>query len=249
MRARRVIKILKEGIPEDVACWKNESYGDYNVEPEKDIRRVLYCVTPTYPVVEYFKERGYDLLVCHHPYRVPVPQFIAHTALDCCAGGLNDQFRDALQIKEARHFDGTLGWYGKIDPISYPDLCRKVERFIRYPIVGQKHNTLPTIRSVVVCSGLGGSVNSKALATGADCYILGEAVSKAKDTGFQSMIETGHTHSEWIGVHHIRKLLNPVSIRVDCAPVGIDRYSDERYVPWQPRYQSNRFFSDWGEVA
>lgn len=46
-------------------------------------------------------------------------------------------------------------------------------------------------------------------------------------SGFNSIIETGHTNSEWIGARLIYKLLNPYGIEVAVAPDNIDIYSGE----------------------
>jgi putative NIF3 family GTP cyclohydrolase 1 type 2 len=232
MRADRVVSIILNAIPHE-ASWeamKYEAYGSFGVNPKTEVRRVLFCVTPTYQVEKYFSDNKYDLLVAHHPYPEAgrtIPHIVTHTALDCCTGGLNDQWRVGLGIKNAKHFDKQLGWYGEIEPIGFGALCRKVEAFMERKILGQTFSKLDTIRSIVVCSGLGGSVTNLALATGADCYLMGEACMEASETGFNAIIETGHTNSEWIGVRLIRKLLNPHGIVVDLAPDTIDYFSGE----------------------
>lgn len=240
MRADRVVRILEKGIPEKMACWSHEAYGGYNINRRADIKKVLYCVTPNAAMEGYAQERGYDLIFCHHPFKTDMPQFIAHTALDCCEGGLNDQFKEMLGIKNVQYFDGMLGPYGEIDPLPFGALCQKVERFIKAPIIGQKASKLgdEPVRSVAVCTGLGGSVNSKARATGVDCYILGEATQSFEDSGFKAMIECGHTNTEWIGVNLVRELLAPHGIVVHRVPVTLDRYSQERYVPWKSKFDS-----------
>jgi putative NIF3 family GTP cyclohydrolase 1 type 2 len=228
MKAKEVINGLKTAIPTEIAWSQGEAYGPSNVDPEADIKKILYCVTATSQVVNFFKKNGYDLLVSHHPYRVPsIPQFIAHTALDCCKGGLNDQWREALDIKDPKNFDGTLGWYGKIDPISFPDLIKKCEKFINHRVIGQTYSELKTIESVVVCSGLGGLVTDLARATKAQCYILGEAMSPAEEMGIPAVIEIGHTLSEQMGVSLIQKLFP--QLQVDLAPLEIDTFSNEVY--------------------
>jgi putative NIF3 family GTP cyclohydrolase 1 type 2 len=232
MKLYSVVDLLVRAVPRN-AAWEimaNEPYGyrgprDANAE----IQRVLYCVTPSTAIETYYRLNRYDLVVSHHPtyLRNDIPHVILHTALDCCDGGLNDQWRDGLGIRNALHFDHRLGWYGDIEPIDFDALCVKVSAFMERPIIGARHSLLDTIKSLVVCSGLGGSVVSTAHATGADCYITGELTTPAHTTGFPAIIETGHTNSEWIGARLIRKLLEPHGVTVEVAPDSCDRFGRE----------------------
>lgn len=232
MKIRELIDICNRAIPREVEYMEGEPYGPYNITDsmmEADVSKVLYCVTPTPAVVKLFKDGGYDLLVSHHPYVQRVPHLVYHTALDCCEGGLNDLWRDALGVKNAKHFDKDLGWYGEIDPIPFDELVEKVREFCG-GVKGQKYvnpKSDKIIRSVVICTGLGGLVNNKAATTKADCYILGEACDRADKMGFKAVIETGHTLSEWIGVKVFRKLLEPHGIVVDQAPFEADVFGTE----------------------
>ena len=186
--------------------WVKEPHGAYFVNPRATVRRVLYCVTATEGVAAEFKQGGYDLLVSHHPYIVgedslgqqPIPQVVLHTALDCCVGGMNDQWRDAIGIKNAKHFDRNLGWYGEIEPTPFEELRKRCESFIGTKTIGMSYCDFNRpVESVVVCSGLGGLVEGRAFNTGADCYILGEAVHDPLTSPFDAMIECGHTLSEY----------------------------------------------------
>jgi len=233
MKAIELIKICTAAIPQEVEWSKGELYGPYDVNPTSDIRKVLYCVTPTKQVVDYFQEGGYDILISHHPYKANrfhsgkyenVPQLIFHTALDCCEGGLNDMWKDFLGVKDAQHFDGTLGWYGKIDPLPFDQLVEKVRGFsggVDGLVISEKK----IIESVVICTGLGGMVFDIARNTGADCYITGQLTHTTK--GIPAIIETGHTHSEAIGVLLFKRLLEPMGVIVEGAPKSIDIFGDE----------------------
>jgi putative NIF3 family GTP cyclohydrolase 1 type 2 len=227
MKASQVIDILTRAIPREIEWSKGEPYGPFNVPLDLEVKKILFCVTATPEVTDYFKEHKYDLLISHHPWKRYVPQMIFHTALDCCRGGLNDQWRDALGVIDPQHFDGTLGWYGKIAPIRFEDLVEKCERFMGHKIIGQLHSELETIESVVICTGLGGLVTDLAKSTKADCYILGEATASANQMGFKAVIEAGHTISEQMGIVLLRKLLP--EIQIDAAPLELDYFGNETY--------------------
>jgi putative NIF3 family GTP cyclohydrolase 1 type 2 len=211
--------------------WTKEAYGPQNTRTIKGaINRALYCVTPTDAVVDHFNREKYDILLTHHPFVKGVPQWIAHTALDCTTGGLNDQWRDALGVKNAQHFDGNLGWHGEIEPTSLKDLIAKCNAFTGIPMIGEHHGHEHTINRVVICTGLGGMVERQAHATGADCYILGEASTHHSQSPFKARIEVGHTISEHgTGLNFFRKILAPHGVQVDGSNLDHDKYSGEVY--------------------
>jgi len=222
-------------IPHGVSWTPDEPYGPHGIDDwEAPVVSMLYCVTPTPAVVSYFRERGHSLLISHHPYVIPsIPQLVFHTALDCCEGGLNDMWRDGLGLQDARHIDGTLGWVGRVEPLGYWDLWGRVLRTCGPPWgdswIDRGRLEGGVIRSVAVCSGLGGYVADLALATGADAYVTGELLCPARDVGFPCVIETGHTASEAMGVKLFRDILP--GIKVELAPFGLDRCRGETFGP------------------
>jgi len=223
-KIKDVVDLLNAGIPKKDS-WVSEQYGPYNIKDfAKPVKKVLYCVTATSEVVKYFSDNDYDLVISHHPFLKNIPQLVYHTALDCCEGGLNDMWRDMLGVQNPTHFDRNLGWVGGITPISFDDLRAKIEAFIGHPIIGFSDTDGKLIKSVVICTGLGGLVFHQAEETGADCYILGQL--SLPDKGrFNSIIEVGHTLTEFIGVNYIRKLLP--GLQVDSAPLDIDYFGGE----------------------
>lgn len=234
MKLRDVIKTCSEAVPHHISWDQNEIYGEVNMDIgdlNKEIKKVLYCVTPTHKIVNFYKKHEYDLLIAHHPFPVRDPrvkQLIYHTALDCCENGLNDMWRDALNLKGSyQHIDKTLGWYGEIDPVHLSELQQKVKNFSG-KVIGEvylKPGTDPVIKTVVICSGLGGLITELAEETKADCYITGQLTAPAATSNFKAVIETGHTASEWMGVRLFQKILP--NIQVDLAPTEMDIFGTE----------------------
>lgn len=240
MKAKDLKELLYKAIPDSESWSSGESYGAYNVDDDLEVNNVLYCVTATTEVQEYFRKGNFDLLISHHPCHADddIPHMIFHTALDCCEGGLNDMWRDALGVKNAKHFDENLGWSGDIDPIPFNELVDKVKAFAG-DVIGQTYTTKEVISSVVICSGLGGLVVDQASKSGADCYITGEMTRSADKSGLPAVIETGHTLSEWIGIYFFEKLLTPLGIKVSGAPMDIDYFGGEHYEGKYKRFEWN----------
>jgi len=239
-----IIKVLNKSIPKKDS-WVNESYGaGHHVHPAANVEKILFCVTATREVVEYFKDNKYDLLISHHPFPVSVPQLMYHTALDCCKDGLNDMWKNFLDVKDAKHFDRNLGWFGKIEPIKYEDLVRKIENWINHELIGICFSKKEIIESVCICTGLGGMVLQQAEKTNADCYVLGELTYpiRAEDTVFKSILEIGHTLTENIGVKLIRSLLPDV--QVDLAPLEIDYFGNETSIRLPSKSNNSILFNE-----
>lgn len=225
IKIKEVVSSLNAGIPIKDS-WVSEQYGPYNIKNfNAPVNKILYCVTATNEVVNYFHKNGYDLLVSHHPFVKPnVPQLVYHTALDCCEHGLNDMWRDAIGLQNATHFDKNLGWVGDVEPIEFDDLLAKVEAFIGHKVIGHFETDGKPITSIVICTGLGGMVFRQAEDTGATCYLTGELSFPDKGK-FNSIIEVGHTLTEFIGIRYLQKLLPDVQI--DVAPLNLDYFGVE----------------------
>jgi putative NIF3 family GTP cyclohydrolase 1 type 2 len=208
-----------------------ECYGPGHIIPERIVRKALYAVTITPEVEDLFMGGGYDFLFAHHPFRPrkAIPHFLAHTAFDCCVGGLNDLWAEKLGLRDANPITDHLGRFGRIEPVSFEALCERI-RDISGGIEGQVHGGENMIESVAVCSGLGGWIAREAEATRADVFVTGELSQPAASLAFPGVIEMGHTRSERVGVEVIRRILGS-EVQVDAAPLGIDYFSEEIYRP------------------
>ena len=232
--------------------FRDEPYGAYNIQEkdwDKEVKRVLFCVTATHQVLDHFFKEKYDLLIQHHPFVVPgIPLFIFHTALDCCADGHNDMWSEALGVKNAIHFDKNMGRVGEIDPISFEDLKAKCRALIEgKEILGYTYTNGEPVKSVAICSGLGGIDWRAAEASGAECYVTGQLLYPCHGN-FKHIIELGHTHTEFIGVRLIRKLLEGTDVQVDGASLDIDYYGEEVCMgkdslsyEWETVYTDDKF--------
>jgi putative NIF3 family GTP cyclohydrolase 1 type 2 len=229
MTVEEAVARLLTGVPRS-ATWRRaagEAYGPQHTTGSQPVRRALYCVTVTPEVEQFFGTRQYDLLVAHHPFRptAAIPNIVLHTALDCCAGGLNDLWRDALEMEHARPITDNLGWSGRIRPASFQHLVERVHAFAG-GIDGQCSCRKDRIESVAVCSGLGGLVAQDAVATGADLFVTGQLIQPAARLDCPAVIEMGHTRSERVGVITIRRLLGR-HVQVDVAPLERDYFAGE----------------------
>jgi putative NIF3 family GTP cyclohydrolase 1 type 2 len=230
MLGKDILAILVKAIPIEATehSYIGEPYGAYGVDLEKDYKKILYCVSATREVEEYFYKHEYDLIISHHPFPCrceATPQMIFHTALDFCKDGLNDLWADYLGVTNRKPFYDNVGVAGTIEPIEYEKLLEKVKVFADNRIEGVAFSKRKVITSVAICTGLGGFVATQAEAMKTDCYILGQGMGKPRSYKFPSVIETGHTASESVGVLIFRKLLP--DLQIDLAPYPIDNFGSE----------------------
>lgn len=220
-------------IPKKDSYW-DEPYGATNCQDLEEVSKILYCVTPSQAIEKYFKENNFDLLISHHIGGTSLPHLTFHTAFDFCEQGLSAFWAKTVGIKNPQFIEKNAGVYGPIDPISFEELCAKVEGACE-EIIGIKESRKDIITSVAVCSGLGGvilsSVEKLAEQGLIDCYILGETTKAFKDTKIDAMIEMGHTKSERIGGNLIKEMLKDLQVEVHTAPLDIDVYGGEVHRP------------------
>lgn len=245
-----IAEILYKRIPNSDTWSEGERYGLSSFDAAyrlaaavgHQVKKVAYCVTtPDQEGLAWLRNNDYDLLIAHHPVNLSdaIPTMVFHTALDCCEGGLNDQWRDALGMTNTRHFDKNLGWYGHIMPKTLDQLTAQIESWLGHKIQGQIYGPKDElIKSVAVCSGLGGLVNRQALKTKVDCYIVGEAACPASESGFKFYVETGHTISERMGVKVIQEVLEPLGIQVDLLPIEFEGWKREVYKEFKYDYRA-----------
>ena len=236
--------------------WRGAGIEAYGVTSQarwpKEIKKVLFVVTGSKAVDQYAMDNGYDAIIAHHPLHTGnyVPTLTFHTCFDCCKGGMNDLWAEALGVTKDKHIDEHLGRVGRFNrPMTFGALLAKVEKFIGGQILGQvwsRDGYAKQIKSVAICTGLGGMITDLVYPHEADCYITGEMVSES--AMFPALIETGHTLSEQVGVKFFQKLLKEDGVQVDCCPIGLDVYATEVASPKANQVAYNQWVPISGEA-
>ena len=192
------------------------------------VRRVLVTLDITPEVIAEAAERDCQLIVAHHPVifsplkklgvqdlpfqlvQKDISAICMHTNLDAAQGGVNEVLAALFDMKEPESFADGCGRVGQIEPISVPELARKVQAVLSQhcnsPLGGDPAvqiklvDTGKRIERLAVISGAGGSMFEDALAMGADCLLTGEAnhhhACDAKRLGL-SLIAAGHYATEF----------------------------------------------------
>ncbi|MBR3953782.1 MAG: Nif3-like dinuclear metal center hexameric protein [Oscillospiraceae bacterium] len=169
--------------------WDNSGFlvGDGN----REVKKVLFALDVTEPVLDEAKEKGAELVISHHPVifgalkefhpkniaflaaEKGIAVISAHTCLDIADGGVNDCLAAALGLENVTKVDDGEGLM-RMGELEHQMSCAD---FIRY--VAEKLNVggikyTPTdkmIKKVAVCGGSGGDLYPFAIGAGADAYV------------------------------------------------------------------------------
>ncbi|MBR2041220.1 MAG: Nif3-like dinuclear metal center hexameric protein [Oscillospiraceae bacterium] len=169
--------------------WDNSGFlvGDGN----REVKKVLFALDVTEPVLNEAEEKGAELVISHHPVifgalkefhpkniaflaaEKGIAVISAHTCLDIADGGVNDCLSAALGLENVTKVDDGEGLM-RMGELEHPMDCAD---FIRY--VAEKLNVggikyTPTdkmIKKVAVCGGSGGDLYPFAIGAGADAYV------------------------------------------------------------------------------
>ena len=223
-------------LPKECSCpWDNDG-NMLCLDGEGHIKRILIALDITLPAIEYAKEKGYDLILSHHPlifkpmkgitsegitgkrvcklikYGISAMSF--HTRLDTKA--VNEALCEKLELRNVREFDlegipmGRIGELGK--EMTCAEFAEYVKEHLCAPSV-EFPNIDKVIKNVAVLGGSGGDAISDAVMAGADCLLTGECgYNKSLDSAEDDfpVFAAGHFFTENPVCEHIGKIINEI---------------------------------------
>ena len=207
--------------------------------PTQEIRKILFALDVTDPVIDEAVALGAELIVTHHPLmfsairsltdetyegrlirrlvRENISLIAAHTNLDAASGGINDTLAALCGLVEISG-DGFFraGFLPREMTVrAFADLLgENLETTVR--VMGPEDRI---IRRVGLCSGSGGDEWVRALESGCDAFVSGEikhhfalAMADAGIAGF----ECGHFATEEPGLVALAEALQNSLDHVEC---------------------------------
>jgi dinuclear metal center YbgI/SA1388 family protein len=231
------VKEIYQRFEEEIPAHLRESWDNHGImccpDGTSEVYRVLVSLDVTEEIVDYAIERGFDLIVSHHPliFR-PISSldeenhisrkliklvcsgisvFSFHTRLDKLCGGVNDRLADLLGIKDARPFgDGDLGRIGTIEEtMDLQDFAYRVKQLCGSDVI-RYADGFSDVHTVALVGGDGKGYVKAALDAGADTYVSGRigynVMEEAPEMGI-NLIEAGHFFTEHHITDHFRELL------------------------------------------
>ena len=233
MNVKELYQKFAEVIPEHLRePWDNDGIMCC-ADGSSEVYRVLVSLDVTEEIVDYAIERGFDLIVSHHPLVFKpissldeenhiarkliklvcsaISVFSFHTRADKLVGGVNDRLADILGMKDVRPFgDGDLGRIGTIDEtMDLQDFAYRVKQLCGSDIV-RYADGFNDVHTVALVGGDGKGYVKAAIDEGADTYISGRigynVMEEAAEMGI-NLIEAGHYFTEQHITEFFRELL------------------------------------------
>ncbi len=224
--------------------WDNDGLM-CSPDTSAEVRRVLLTLDVTEEIVDFAIDRGFDLIISHHPLifkpitklndlsAVPrkaikllesgISVFSFHTRADKAAGGVNDTLCDLLSLFDCEPFgEGDLGRIGWLDEEStIEDFVYRTKQTLGSDMVRYADGLNPVSR-VAVVGGDGKDFVAAAIEAGADTFLSGRIsynmMVEAAELGI-NLIEAGHYFTEQPLTEFFQELLLSfdASLYVDIA--------------------------------
>ena len=233
MNAKELYQKFAEVIPEHLRePWDNDGIMCC-ADGSSEVYRVLVSLDVTEEIVDYAIERGFDLIVSHHPLIFKpissldeenhiarkliklvcsgISVFSFHTRADKLVGGVNDRLADILGMSDVRPFgEGDLGRIGTIEEtMDLQDFAYRVKQLCGSDIV-RYSDGFNDVHTVALVGGDGKGYVKAAIDEGADTYISGRigynVMEEAAEMGI-NLIEAGHYFTEQHITEFFRELL------------------------------------------
>ena len=170
---------------------------------DSEVSKVLVCLDVTEAVVDFAAERGFGMIVSHHPLIFKalsqvsdatyqqrcvvkalengIAIYSAHTSMDNAPGGVNYKIAELIGLSDLHWLlprEGMDAGSGLIGNLTCPE--RDTEFLARikmtFGVDCLKHTACSgrEIKTVALCGGSGAFLMRDALRLGADCFITGE---------------------------------------------------------------------------
>lgn len=220
MKLEKIIDFMEELAPK-TGAMEYDNVGLLVGRGEKEVTRVLTALDTTLDVVREAKEKGCELIVCHHPVMFGgvkkitdetkegemllfamennIAIFAAHTNLDFAQDGLNDYFLEKLGYTACDSIVENEGRIFETGGLTVKELCEKIKKAFDVTYLRVAGDIA---RETALC----------ALCTGSGKSLVGDAVDKA------DVYITGD-----MGHHDILTVLEN-----DCAYIEVSHYDSEK---------------------
>ena len=212
MNKYEIVKKIEEFAPTETAqSW---DYVGFIVETtQKEISKVMLCLTPTKDIVKQAFEKNCDMIISHHPlFFVPncfanIDIYCAHTNMDLANGGTTDTLIKALDLNQKNlYHDGFLRYVeldNAVKITEFAQILRKISPNLRYT----NNKNIETIKKIAFCAGSGSEFIELAQQNDADCLVTGDLKFHTALESDIVVFDIGHFESEILILDVFKKII------------------------------------------
>ena len=192
---------------------------------EKDINKVLLCLSVTENIVNQAVEKKCDMIISHHPlFSMPVTFnkgisiYAVHTNLDKTDGGTTDTLIELIGCAKAQKIGDFLRLYQLEEEISLDNFVQLLKEKLNLETIRVVNNfDKQKIKKITFCAGSGADFLSEAQRVDADVIVTGDVKYHCALDSNVIIIDIGHFESERPVLEKIKKLLQPLNLEVLIA--------------------------------
>ncbi len=192
---------------------------------EKDVNKILLCLSVTEKIVNQAVENNCDMIIAHHPlFSMPVAFnkgisiYSAHTNLDKAEGGTTDTLIELLGFGKAQKIGDFLRLTDLQAEITLNSFIQLLKEKLNLQHIRVVNNfDKQKVKKIAFCAGSGADFLSEAQSVNADIIVTGDVKYHCALDSDVIIIDIGHFESEYPVLVKIEKLLQPLNLEVLIA--------------------------------
>lgn len=223
MEINKIVEVLEEFAPPFLQEeWDNSGFQVYY---EKDVRKVLLCLSVTQDIILQATEKNCDMIISHHPlFFIPfelnknIPIYSAHTNLDKADGGTTDTLINVLCLPKAEKTGDFLRIVELGNEQNLSDFVNLIKDKLNLKTLRVVNNIgLEKISKIAFCAGSGADFINEATQNGADVIVTGDVKYHIALESNVIIIDIGHFESEIPVLVTVKNLLKTLDVEVIIA--------------------------------
>lgn len=192
---------------------------------EKEIKKILLCLSVSENIINQAIEQNYDLIIAHHPlffipfkFKKGISIYSAHTNLDKTDGGTTDTLIGLLGQNKIQKAGEFMRFVELEEEISLDDLIKLLKTKLNLSTLRIVNNFEQNkVQKIAFCAGSGADFLREAQKIRADVFVTGDVKYHTALDSDVILIDVGHYESERPVLKTLENLLKPLDIEVMIA--------------------------------
>lgn len=224
MNINKIVEVIENFAPLELQeSWDCSGFQiDFS---EKDVKKVLLCLSVTQDVINQAVEKKCDMIISHHPlffipfgFNKDITIYSAHTNLDKADGGTTDTLIKILKFNGAKKIGDFLRLVELKEEILLDSFITLLKTKLNTQSIRIVNNfNRQNIKKIAFCAGSGMDFLEEVQRINADVFVTGDVKYHQALDSNAIIIDAGHFETERLVLEKIKELLEPLNIEVIIA--------------------------------